>query len=119
MIQNLMYTPTNARIALTFQSFQYDLSKHNKNIYIHPLIAALFIPLFPDLTDRMLNASFGNIVSTRYTKQSITIVYYTELSGMIIGHSSIIFEHDTTIADFEADYIGSNVPLLDKMFFLI
>ena len=72
MIQNLMYTPTNARIALTFQSFQYDLSKHNKNIYIHPLIAALFIPLFPDLTDRMLNASFGNIVSTRYNKQSIT-----------------------------------------------
>lgn len=45
---------------------KYDRSKHNSFSFIHPVIAALFIPRIKYIDEHMLLASIANIVYSRY-----------------------------------------------------
>jgi Poxvirus P4B major core protein. len=61
-IQTLMYTDF-APSAITGT---YDEKKHNSFSYIHPVVAALFLPKIKYIDDHMLLASIANIVQSRY-----------------------------------------------------
>lgn len=46
-------------------SGRFDEKKHSPYSYVHPVIAALFLPKFPLLEERMLVANLGGIVKTK------------------------------------------------------
>lgn len=67
VIQSLMYQDC-APQALTGQ---YRTDKHNSFSYIHPVIAALFLPRIKYLDEHMLLASLSNIVHARFNDAPI------------------------------------------------
>jgi len=49
----------------------FNPTKHNVNVYVHPVIAALFLPKIRQLEERMLYANIAGIINTRYNGQRI------------------------------------------------
>lgn len=67
VIQSLTYTDC-APESLTGE---YDRKKHNPYSYIHPVLAALFLPRIKFLDEHMLIANLANIVKCRYENKPI------------------------------------------------
>jgi hypothetical protein len=49
----------------------YKKDKHNPYTYVHPVVAALFLPRIKYIDEHMLMASLSNIVASRYNNQPI------------------------------------------------
>jgi len=67
VVQSLTYTDCPPE-ALTGK---YDRQKHNPYSYIHPVLAALFLPRIRYLDEHMLIANLANIVKCRYENKPI------------------------------------------------
>ena len=65
--QSLLYRDS-APEALTGK---YDYTKFNAYTFIHPVIAALFLPRFKYLDEHMLIGSIANVIALRYNKTAI------------------------------------------------
>jgi hypothetical protein len=73
--------PIHAQVllqSLTYQdcapeslSGEFDAKKHNPYSYVHPVVAALFIPRIKCLDEQMLMANIGYIVHRKATEQQI------------------------------------------------
>lgn len=50
---------------------KYDPDRHNASVFIHPIIFALFVPVFRYLEERDLRASIGNIVAARAARREV------------------------------------------------
>jgi len=67
VLQSLTYTDcqTTAMIG------EYDEKYHNVYSYVHPVVAALFLPKIKLFDERMLIASLSNIVKTKYEGKQV------------------------------------------------
>lgn len=67
VVQSLTYTDCSNEAI----SGLYDRTKHNPYAYIHPVLAALFLPRIRYLDEHMLIANIANIVRCRYENKPI------------------------------------------------
>lgn len=74
--------------------------KQNFYTYIHPIIAALFLPKFEIIDEHILLANIGYIVSCKHNKQSImTKPDYNLYWDMITDHNDNVCTIDSAITD--------------------
>jgi len=100
-IGSLMYEDCSL-VALTGE-FKRD--KHNASNYIHPVIAALYLPKFGIFETYTLYANIGRIIKTRYEKKQIVtepdaLLYYE----MISDPNDVVCEITSAIADLKNRY---------------
>jgi hypothetical protein len=67
-LQSLIYTD----LALGAINGNFDRSKVNVFSFVHPVVAALFLPKIKFLDEHMLIASIANIVNQRYNNNDLT-----------------------------------------------
>lgn len=67
VIQSLTYQDCSKEAL----SGAYDPTRHNPLTFVHPVVAALFVPRIPYLDEHMLIASIPNIVAGRHNNQTI------------------------------------------------
>jgi len=72
---------------------KYDTKRHNVSVFIHPLIAAMFIPKIEPLDKRMLYTNIGRMVTQRAGP------YLRKYSAIQMGDTQ-----DELKADFELSY---------------
>jgi hypothetical protein len=84
IVQSLTYTDC-APQAITGI---YDNTKNNPYSYVHPVIAALFLPKINYLDEHMLLASLSNIVKTKYENKPIVTKPEFELYWDLITDSN-------------------------------
>lgn len=54
-----------------FRPVDFDINKNSPHIFVHPVLAALFIPKFKEVEYRMLYSNIGEIVECRYERRPI------------------------------------------------
>jgi len=67
VIQTMLYTDLSEEA----MSGRFEVNRHNVNNYVHPVLAALFLPKLPQIEERMLYANIAGIINTRYMKERI------------------------------------------------
>jgi hypothetical protein len=98
VIQSLTYTDC-APEALTGE---YDRKKHNPYSYIHPVIAALFLPRIRYIDEHMLIANLSNIVKCRHESKPIQTQPEFELYWDLItdpNEVACVTNRDTPMVD--------------------
>lgn len=100
-VASLMYEDCSL-VALTGE-FKRD--KHTANNYIHPILAAMYLPKFELFEIYTLYANIGRIIKTRYEKKQIVtepdaLLYYE----MISDPNDVVCEITSAIADLKNRY---------------
>ena len=67
VIQTMTYTDMQIEGLAGF----FNRDRHNVNVHVHPLLAALFVPKISQLEERMLYANIAGIINTKYNRQRI------------------------------------------------
>jgi hypothetical protein len=67
VIQTMLYTDLSEEAL----NGKFEINRHNVNNYVHPVLAALFLPKFHHIEERMLYANIAGIINTRYNKERI------------------------------------------------
>lgn len=83
---------------------KYDSTKYNSFSYIHPIVAAFFLPKIKLLDDTMLIASLSNIIKTKYEDKRIMNLQEFELfRGLITDPNDVmcLTNRDSPIADLK------------------
>jgi len=101
MVQTVMYnTDNNLPMEVTNQVYNFD--KHNKSIYVHPVIASLFLIKNKEIEERMLYASISHIVNTRYSRQRInTKPDYELLYSMVTDPTDLVCDNTSCLKDLK------------------
>jgi hypothetical protein len=95
-LQSMQYQDTSF-VALTGQ---FDANVHNPLNYVHPVVAALFIPKIQSLEDTLLRANMANIVRTRYNSEPFTNVADTKLYFDLINDpNDIVCDTRSAVVD--------------------
>ena len=95
-LQSIQYQDTSF-IALTGT---YDNNTHNPMDYVHPVIAALFIPKVPSIEESLVLANMGNIVKTRYNNEPFTNLPDTKLYFDLINDpNDVVCDTRSPVAD--------------------
>ena len=80
--------------------FPTATDKHNFFSYIHPILAALFLPKFDIIDEHILLANIGYIISCKHNKQLImTKPDYNLYWDMITDHNDNVCTIDSAMAD--------------------
>jgi len=96
--------------AMTYEEYSsemlagtFDITKHNINVHVHPVIAALFVPKIQVLEERMLYANIAGIINSRYNRtRIITKPDYELFYSMIIDPSDTICDSVSPMKDLES-----------------
>lgn len=102
MIQTLLYKSNKLDLPPEITGAQFKYDKMNKNIHIHPVIAALFLIQCNEIDERMLYASIAHIVNTRYNKQAILTKPDSELLySMVTDPTDLICDNISSMKDLK------------------
>ena len=78
-LQSLTYTDCEPRAI----SGQYNEIHHNNNVYVHPVIAALFLPKIKVLDERILLSNLAHLIALKNNHMMIedypTLNFYTDM----------------------------------------
>jgi len=86
-------------------SGQYVKTHQNPYVYIHPVIAALFLPKIKKLEEVMLLTDIGNIIATRYRNEPIQIrTEYELFYNMIHDPNDSVCDPHSAIKDMLKRY---------------
>lgn len=82
---------------------QFNNTRNNVNIYVHPLLAALFVPKINSLDERMLYANIAGIINTRYNNQRIiTKPDFDLFYSIIIDPADMICDNASPMKDLKS-----------------
>ena len=96
VLQSMMYTD----VAYQALTGEYDRNKQNPNDFVHPVVAALFLPKIPFLEEHMLIANIPYIVKCRYAKEPImTKPDYELLYDLISDPNDIVCNFESPVKD--------------------
>lgn len=99
IIQTMLYTD----MAEEAMNGRYKADKHDVNNYVHPVLAALFLPKIPLVEERMLYASIAGIMNTRYYKERIiTKPDYDLFYAMIVDPSDTVCDVTSPMKDIKS-----------------
>jgi len=98
VIQTMTYTDLSPEVLMG----TFDNNKHNINSFVHPVLAALFLPKIHLIEERMLYANIAGIINTRYNKQRIiTKPDYELFYSMIVDPSDIVCDSSSPLRDIK------------------
>lgn len=83
-LQSMTYPSEGFSVPAMTGTFDRKTNWQNPSCYVHPVIAAMFIPKFKVLEDHMLLASIPRILKQRKNKKNITTIHDYELFYDII-----------------------------------
>lgn len=84
----------------------FDEKKHNPYSYIHPILAAMFLPRFASLDQRMLMANIGYIVHRKATGEPIyTLPDFQLYWDMVTDPNDIACTLDNAVVDLKNRFI--------------
>lgn len=100
-MHSLVYTDCS----LVAMTGEYKRERHIASNYIHPLIAAMFLPKFDIFEIHMLYSNFGNIIKSKYEKQPIvtepdSLLYY----DITTDPNDVVCDVNSAIADIRNRY---------------
>ncbi len=99
VIQTMTYTDIQDEAL----SGTFSRDRHNINVYVHPVIVALFLPKIKNLEERMLYANIAGIINTRYNSQRIvTKPDYELFYSMVIDPADTICDNISPMRDLES-----------------
>ena len=77
-------------------------TKHDINRFVHPVLAALFLPKIKSIEERMLYASIAGIIKSRYNKERIvTKPDYELYYAMVVDPADIVCDSTSPIKDLK------------------
>jgi hypothetical protein len=98
----VIQTMTYEDVSIEAMNGKFDPQKHDINRFIHPVLAALFLPKFKELEERMLYASIGGIIKARYNKERIiTKPDYELFYSMVIDPADTVCDSISPIRDIK------------------
>lgn len=99
VIQTMTYTDIQAEV----RSGLFKADRHNVNVHVHPVLAALFLPKIEQLEQRMLYANIAGIINSKYNGQRIITKPDFELFySMVIDPADTICENSSPIKDLKS-----------------
>jgi hypothetical protein len=98
----VIQTMTYVDLSPETMNVTFDRNKHDINRYVHPLIAALFLPKIENLEERMLYASLSNIINTKYARERIvTKPDYELFYSMVVDPSDVVCDGFSPLRDLK------------------
>lgn len=98
IIQTMLYKEFSTEVI----NGGFDKAKHDINICIHPLIAALFIPKFKSIEERMLYANIAGIVNMKHNKERIlTKPDYELFYSLVVDPTDVVCDVVSPIKDLK------------------
>lgn len=99
VIQTMTYTDmSNETLNATFNRDRHDINR-----FVHPVLAALFLPKIKTLEERMLYANIAGIVNSKYNGQRIlTKPDYELFYSMVIDPSDTVCDNVSPIKDLKS-----------------
>jgi hypothetical protein len=83
----------------------FDQNKHDVNRYVHPVLAAFFLPKLQEIEERMLYANIAGIVNTRYNKERIiTKPDYELFYSMVVDPTDAVCDNASPIKDIKSRF---------------
>lgn len=99
VIQTMLYQD----LGIEALSGMFDQNKHDINCYVHPLLAALFLPKIVEIEERMLYANIAGIINTRYNKERIiTKPDYELFYSMVVDPNDIVCNDASPMKDLKS-----------------
>ena len=99
VIQTMTYTDLQPE-ALT-GVFKSD--RHNVNVHVHPVLAALFLPKIDQLEERMLYANIAGIINTKYNGHRIvTRPDFQLFYSMVIDPADAVCDNGSPMKDLKS-----------------
>lgn len=99
VIQTMSYKD----LAFEAMSGMFDRNKHDINRYVHPVLAALFIPKIQLIEERMLYSNIAGIINSRYNKERIVVKPDYELFySMVVDPTDIVCDNSSPIKDLKS-----------------
>ena len=96
IIQTMTYTDLSTE-AITGL---FNINFHDVNRYVHPILAALFLPKISSVEERMLYANIAGIINTRYNRERIiTKPDYELLYSMIVDPNDVVCDLNSPLKD--------------------
>ena len=90
-------------LAFEAMSGMFDRNKHDINRYVHPVLAALFIPKIQLIEERMLYSNIAGIINSRYNKERIVVKPDYELFySMVVDPTDIVCDNSSPIKDLKS-----------------
>lgn len=98
VIQTMTYTD----LAEEALNGKFEPNKHDVNRYVHPVLAALFLPKITLLEERMLYANISGIINTKYHRERIiTKPDYELFYSMVVDPADIICDNISPMRDLK------------------
>ena len=99
VLQTMLYKD----LAVEAVNGKFDQNKHDVNRYVHPVLAAFFLPKFPEVEERMLYANIAGIINTRYNKERIiTKPDYELFYSMVVDPTDAVCDNASPIKDIKS-----------------
>ena len=98
VIQTMMYEDLSQEAI----NGKIDLNKHDVNRYVHPVLAALFLPKLAELEERMLYANIAGIINSRYNgERIITKPDYELFYSMVVDPTDTVCDVNSPMRDLK------------------
>lgn len=99
VIQTMLYQD----LAEEAMNGTFDRTKHDVNRYVHPLLAAFFLPKIESIEERMLYANIAGIINTRYNRERIVTKPDFELFySMVVDPADTICDNSSPMRDIKS-----------------
>lgn len=107
-----LFKPIHSYIVIQTMTYQdlsdeatrglFEPNKHDINKYVHPVLAALFLPKMNGLEERMLYASISNIINTKYSRERIiTKPDYELFYSLVVDPSDTVCDNVSPLRDLK------------------
>ena len=98
VIQTMMYED----LAPEAINGKFEVNKHDINRFVHPVLAALFLPKFAELEERMLYANIAGIITSRYNgERIITKPDYELFYSMVVDPTDTVCDVNSPMRDLK------------------
>ena len=96
LLQALQYVDCDPTVLAANFNVQY----HNPSDYVHPVIAALFVPKFRTIDEHFLYSNMAGIVKARYNKQALrTKTDYELFYNLVTDPNDVVCDTHSPVAD--------------------
>jgi hypothetical protein len=98
VIQTMLYQD----MAYEAMNGKFEVNKHNINQYVHPVLAAFFLPKIVSIEERMLYANIAGIIKSKYNRERIiTKPDYELFYAMVVDPSDTVCDSVSPIRDIK------------------
>jgi hypothetical protein len=112
VIQTMIYKD----LADEAMNCHFDKTKNDINVYIHPVLAALFLPKISSIEERMLYANIAGIVNAKHNRERIiTKPDYELFYSLIVDPTDIVCDAVSPIKDLKAR-VEVQIQLWDSVY---